>query len=133
MPAPASGLADVGTGDGDPPVGGGVGQQAPQQLPVRGLDLGAAGERQPGLRHPRGEPVADPLELAEPEHARLAGPRPHPVGDLDPAEGGAEQARELALQAPDLAAQIPPRGQLVELAGGEICSRRKTLHGPTRV
>lgn len=131
MPGPATGLADVGAGDRHPPVGGRVGRHAPQQLAVPGLDLGPAGERHPGAGDPLGQLVAHPLQLAEAEHPRLDRRRRHPVLDLDPAEGLAEQPRQLALQPPDLAPQLLPRRPLVDRGvEGKAGVRHEILHRP---
>ncbi len=133
MPGAAAGLADVGAGDGDPLVGGRVGQHPPQQLPVGGLDLGPLGERDAGAGHPLGELVAQPLQLAEVEDARLRRPRRDPVRDLDPAEGGTEQRCQLALEPADLPPQLLPRAALVNPRpeGIELVSAHKILHRPT--
>jgi hypothetical protein len=106
VPAAAARLANVETGDANPLVRGGVGQHPPQQLAVAGLDLDPLAQPEAGGGDPLGEPVADPLQLAEPEQARLGSRRRHPVLDLDVAEPRREEAGKLPFQPPDLLPQV---------------------------
>jgi hypothetical protein len=112
VPSAAAGLADVVAGDPDPRVAGGVGEHPLQQLPVRPLELAALAQQLLGLGDARGERVADPLQLAEAEQARLAGVRRDAVIDLDPAEALGDAPGELALEPPDLAPEVRPSAGL---------------------
>ena len=106
-------LADVGTGDADPLVSGGVGEHALQQLAIALPELGLLGQRPTCIADPLGQRVAHPLELLQ------AGDPGRPLrradAGLDRAqrESLGSQPRELTLEAPDLAAQLGAREALV--------------------
>lgn len=113
----AARLADVGAGDAQPLVLGGRGEHPLQQLAVGGLDLGALGERLACRGDPRHQRVADPLQLAEADDARLARRRRHAGLDREARERLGREPRQLPLQAADLAPQIGSRQALVALRG----------------
>jgi hypothetical protein len=105
--------ADVGAADPQPPVLLRGGDQGGEKLAVGGLDGGALGKRPLRLGDPRGQGVADLLELSEVEHPR----RPRgtdPVGNVDPAEALGDEPGELTLEPSDLPPQLGPRPGLVE-------------------
>jgi hypothetical protein len=106
-------LADVGAGDADPLVAGRVGEHAAQQLAVARLHLVSLGERPSRLADARRERVAHPLQLAEAGDPRRA--RAGADAGLDRAqrEGLRGETGQLALEAPDLTAQLGPREALV--------------------
>jgi hypothetical protein len=58
VPGTATGLADIGTGDLDPPEVSRRRQHLRQQLPVVGLDRGAPSQRQASLGDPLRQLVA---------------------------------------------------------------------------
>jgi hypothetical protein len=103
---PAAGLADVGVGDAHPLVLGGGVEHAAQQLAVSSLELGLLAEGEAGGGDPLRQRVAHPLQLAEIRDPRLAAKSGDAGVDLDPREGLDHEARELALEAADLAAQL---------------------------
>jgi hypothetical protein len=113
VPVAAAGLADVGAGDAQPLVLGGRGQHPPQQLTIARLDLGLPGERGPGGGDPRRERVAHLLQLPEAGDPRLPEARGNPGVEREPGEGLGREARELVLEAADLAAQLGAREALV--------------------
>lgn len=99
-------LAEIGARDPHPPVLGGVGQHAPQQLAVANLGAGLLAEGEVRLADPHGERVAHPLQLGEAGHPRRAGRRADAGLDLEAGKGLGGEPRELALEAADLAAQL---------------------------
>lgn len=103
----AAGLADVLVADADPPVLGRVGDHPLDQLPVRLLMIGAAGDLGSGLGEAVGQGVAGGLELGQAEDPRPAGRSDGPV-DAQAREGGGEELAELALHPRDLAAKLDP-------------------------
>ncbi len=115
MPGSATWLADVGAGDLHPFEVGGRRQHPAQKLSIAGLDSGPLTERQPRLRDPIRELVAQPLQLPQVEHPRLARDRCNAVIDLDPAEGLAEKGGELPLEAANLAPQLGTSEALIDL------------------
>jgi hypothetical protein len=115
MPGSTARLADVGAVDPQPLEPAGVGKQPSQQLAVVALHPGALGEHQPRLGDAVGKRVADLLHLTEAEHARARRAGGDAALDLDSAEGGGDQAGELMLELPDLAAQIATTEALVDL------------------
>lgn len=86
-----------------------------QQLAVGGLEPVLLGQGQARLGDAVGEPVAQPLQLAEVEQPRRGRDRADPVADLDPAEALGEEAGELLLQSADLTPQLAPCGALVDV------------------
>jgi hypothetical protein len=113
VPVAAAGLADVGAGDSQPLVLSRRGQHSPQQLAVAGLDLGLLGERGPRGGDPRCECVAHLLQLLEAGDPRLPEGGGNPAVEREPGEGLGREARELVLEAADLAAQLGAREALV--------------------
>jgi hypothetical protein len=132
VPATATGLADVGAGDHHPPVPSRVLEHLLQQLAVGSLDLGPPAELDASAGDAVGELVAQLLELAEVEQARGRMARRKPVLDFDPAEGLADEAPQLALQAADLTPQLAASESLVTPDGEGIASlsRHQILHRP---
>lgn len=111
---PASRQTEVGPGDADPlelPRGG---QHPLDQRRVLVLDPAALDEGLARLGDAVGELVAKGLQLAQVEQSRARGDRGDAVGYLGVAEGLAEEAGELPLEAGDLLAQLLPRAALVD-------------------
>jgi hypothetical protein len=102
----AAGLSHLGTADPHPAVVTWRLDQGAQQLAVCGLDGGPRGQGGGGLPGALGELVAHPLEGAEIEHMWTRRRRRDPVGDVEAAEALEGQARQLELEAADLAAQL---------------------------
>lgn len=75
MPVATAGLTDIGAGDPQPLVLRRGGKHPPEQLAVAGLELGALPQLM--LRHadPCRQRIADRLQVAETQRARLAGDR----------------------------------------------------------
>lgn len=122
-------LADVGAGDADPLVSGGVGEHAPQQLAVALPKLGLPGERPARLADPLSQRVPHTLQLLKAGDPRRACRRINP--SLDPAqgEGFGNETRQLALEAPDLAPQLGAREALVaSLKSGVSLPFEQTRH-----
>jgi len=113
VPVAAAGLADVGAGDPHPPVLGGRVEHAPQQLAVLGLELGLIAQGEAGGSDPVGQRVADPLQLPEAGDPGRAARRGDPGVDRDPRKGLGDEATELALEPPDLPAQLSAGEALV--------------------
>jgi hypothetical protein len=82
------------------------------------LDVRPAAELGPGVAQPQRERVADTLELAGVEHPRAADRADAPVDAL-PREGRGERLAQLALELPDLPAQLVAREPLGLSGGGE--------------
>ena len=82
---------------------------------VGALDLVALTQGKPRVGNPLGEVVAQTLQLAEVEEARLARDRIDPVADLDPSEALGEEAGELTLEMTDLPPQLSASETLVNL------------------
>lgn len=129
MPVTAAVLADVGAGNADPLVSGGVGEHARQQHPVAIPELGLPGERPACLADPLGERIAHALQLLEagdPRRTRRGG---HPGLDLAQWEGLGGQPGQLTLEAPDLTPQLGPREALVaSLNSGVSLPFEQTRH-----
>jgi hypothetical protein len=83
----------------------GLDDHALDQLAVLHLDVDAARELRPGGLEPGRERIADPLEVADAEHARTARGGDAEL-DAGARERGGEQLAELALQIADLAPQV---------------------------
>lgn len=132
MPGAAAGLTDVRTGDPQPLVLGRRGQHPLQQLAVAGLELGPFPQPQPGLADPSRQRVADGLEIAEPEGARLV--RHGGDAGVDPQawEGLGEERAELRFQAPDLTPQLRTRQSLVAIDAklSAYLSLKQIRHSP---
>jgi hypothetical protein len=123
---PAAGLADVIVRDAHPAVALGGGDHRLDQGPVGMLGVVPAPELALGVAKPQRERVADPLELAGPEHARPPG-RTDPPFEALAGEGLAEEGAEPALDPGDLAAQVlarPPLGRLADPRLRERGARR---------
>jgi hypothetical protein len=114
VPGAAAGLAEIGTRDHDPLEALRRRQHLSQQLAVGALDVAAARQLRPRVRPPRRQFVPNPLQLAEVEQPALAMAGERPPAQLGPAEGFAEEAGELTLQARDLAAQLGAGEALVD-------------------
>jgi hypothetical protein len=124
----AARLADVGAGDADPLELGRRSKHFAEQLPVGGLHAGALVQPQAALGDPVGELVAQPLQLAEVEHARLAGEPRDVVLDPHPTEPLGHQPGELALETADLAPQLVARQPLVGVDVDEEVSFEQLPH-----
>ena len=120
MPVAATGLADVGATDLDPLEVLRCGDHPAQELAISRLDPGSLLELQPGVGDPFRQLVAQPLQLTEVEDPRLSRDRGNAVIELDPAEGRCEETAQLTLEAADLAPQLGPRPQLVDLDAKSI-------------
>ncbi|HEX5983215.1 MAG TPA: hypothetical protein VFY69_03315 [Solirubrobacterales bacterium] len=107
------------------------GEHLPDELVVVRLDPSTLLDGEARLGDPGDEAVANRLELAEVENPRRGRDGIDPVGDLGMAEGLGEEARQLALQARDLPAQLQPRVALVSLAWkpGELVLSQQSGHG----
>jgi hypothetical protein len=114
VPVPAARLADVGAADPQPAVGGGVGKHLGEERAVGVLDGIALEERAAGLGDAARERVTNLLEGAEVEHARRPGGG-DPVRHVDAPESRENQRGELALEPPDLPAQLGPCAGLFDL------------------
>jgi hypothetical protein len=106
VPVTTAGLADVGAADPQPAVVPRRLDQGVQQPAVGGLDGGPRGEGGGGLSCTLGKLVAHALEGAEIEHPRAGRRGGDPMGDVEAAEALEGQARQLELEAADLAAQL---------------------------
>jgi hypothetical protein len=115
VPVTTARLADVGAADLDPLEVLRRGKHLAQQLAVVGLDPGPLAQRDPRLRDPIREIVAQPLQLAQVEDPRLHRDGGDTVIELDPAEGLGEEAGELTLEVADLAPQLRSGSELVDL------------------
>jgi hypothetical protein len=115
MPGPAARLADVAAFDLDPLEVRRRRQHLGQQLAVGALEALALVQRHPRVGDPFGQLVAQMLQLAQAEDPRLARQGADPVLDLHPAEAGGEEPGQLALEAPDLTAQLGAGEALVDL------------------
>lgn len=112
MPVAAARFADVGAADPQPAVRGGVGQHRGEELAVGLLDGVPPGQPAARLGDAAGERVTNFLQLTEVEHPR----RPRggdPVRQANAPEAGDDQAAQLALEPPDLPAQLRPRASLL--------------------
>ena len=105
----AARLADVLIRDPYPAELVRVGDHPLDHRPALLLGVGAAGHLGPGVSEAVGKPVANSLELANPEHPR---PPCGANGPLDPLarKGRGEQLPKLALEPCDLPAQLVARG-----------------------
>jgi hypothetical protein len=101
----AAALADVVVRDPHPRVALGLGDHPLQGLPVALLDPGAARELVLRLAQAGGEPVADPLEIADAQDPRAAG-GDDLVADPGARERCGEELRELLLEGGDLTPQV---------------------------
>jgi hypothetical protein len=131
----AARLAEVGAGDLKPFVLGRRGQHPLEQLAVGGLGLGPLAQGAAGVGDPVGERVADLLQLAEADQARLVRRGGHPRVDRHPREGPRGEAPELVLEAADLAPQLGARKALVapDAKAGKGLSVEQLRHEPLRV
>jgi hypothetical protein len=109
----AAGLADVGAADPQPAVGGRVGKHLGEERAVGLLDGVALEQRAARLGDATRERIADLLQRAEVEHPRRARGG-DPVRDVDAPEPLGDQPGELALQPPDLPAQLGAGQTLVD-------------------
>jgi hypothetical protein len=114
MPVAAAGLADVLVGDSNPVVLLGLCDHPLEEFVVATLDLAIVVQQGAHVCDPAQEPIADLLQLADPEDPRAARRR-HLVGEAAAREGGDEELRELELQTRNLTAQLNARGTLVSL------------------
>jgi hypothetical protein len=130
---PAAGLADIGTADPKPAVLARRLDQLGQQLAVGGLDGGLRGERRLGLPDPFGELVAHALEGAEIQQAWARRRGGDQVGDVEAAEALEGEARQLELEATDLAAKLGTGEELLaETRAGLGASAPEQLAGCDR-
>ena len=114
MPVLAAGLADVLVRHPNPLVRGRVGHHLADQGTLVLLDEEVRLKTALHLPDPSGEPVTDPLELIDGEHAGATHPR---NAEVEPhaGEGRREEPRELQLHRCDLAAKIRARSALIML------------------
>lgn len=115
MPMPAARQAEVVTRDLHPLVVPRGLEHALQQLVVAALELVTPAQGAAGILNPRRKSVADRLQLAEVEQARLARERRRLTGHLQTAEGLAQQSRLLGFEAADLAPQLSAGEALVPI------------------
>ncbi len=107
-----------------------------EQLAVAGLQFGpimqpAARDTDPGRKR-----VADRLEVAEAQGARLARAGADARIDLDPREGVGEERAELRLEPADLTPQLSPGEPLVAIYAkrrSASVSVEQIRHSPKRV
>ncbi|HKI67631.1 MAG TPA: hypothetical protein VJ989_10245 [Solirubrobacterales bacterium] len=118
----AAGLADVGAADLQPLVLGRRVEHPLEQLAVAGLELRPFAQLDPGAGDPIGERVPNRLQLAEPQHPRLAGAGSYRGIDLDPRKRLGEKRPELRFQAPDLPPQLHSRQPLVATDANRVMS-----------
>lgn len=135
MPVTAAGLADIGARDLQPLVLRGLGQHPLEQLTVAGLQFGLRLKLAPCVADPAGQRVANRLQLAQVEGARLGGDRSDTGVDLHSLESVGEKRAELGFQAPDLAPQLCPREPFVAIHAkrGTRLSFEQVRHSSTRV
>jgi hypothetical protein len=131
----ASRLAEVGAGDPQPLELGGLGEHPPEQLPVGGLELGALGESAACRGNPRRQGIADLLQLAEADHARLPRSGGNARIDGEARKALRREPGELSFEAADLTPQLGTGESLVALCAnaGEDVSVEQLLHEPIRV
>jgi hypothetical protein len=112
VPVLAAGLADVLVGHPHPLEALRLEHHLLDQPAVLLLDVGAVAERAACVGDPVGQVVAELLELAQRQQARTAAGGD---GELEALArpGGAEELRQLVLEASDLTQQRPPGGALV--------------------
>ena len=118
----AAGLADVGAADLQPLVLGRRVEHPLEQLAVAGLELGLFAQLDPRLGDPVGERVPNRLQLAEPQHPRLAGAGSYRGIDLDPRKRLGDERRKLRFQPPDLPPQLRSRQPLVATDANRVMS-----------
>jgi hypothetical protein len=126
MPVAAAREAEVLARDPNPLEVLGDGEHLLDQIPVLGLDLRALSKGGASLRGPLGQTVAHRLQLTKAEDPRRGGDGINPMRHLGVAEGLAEEAGQLRLEAADLTAQLDPRPSLVDPdpEPGEILSQK---------
>jgi hypothetical protein len=90
------------------------GQHRIQKLVSLALHHSAVGQGQARIGNPLGQLVAQALDLAEVEEARLGRDGGDPVADMDAAEALGDKAGQLPLQAPYLPPQLKPSKTLVD-------------------
>jgi hypothetical protein len=131
----ASRRADVLARDPQPLVLGWGGHHPLQQLAVASLEIVLPVEGLARVRDPIGKRVADPLELVQPGDAWLAECRGYTGIDGEARKGLGAKARELVLEAPDLASQLGAREALVSpySKSRKGFSIEQILHEPDRV
>ena len=110
-----AGLADVGAGDLQPLVPGGVVEHPLQQLAVARLELGLIAQTAARLADAPGERVAHGLQVAEPERPRLGRDGGYAGVELETGEGLGHQGAELRFEPADLATQLDPSEPLVAI------------------
>lgn len=110
-------------------------EHAVEQLMVAGLELVALAQRPAGVLDPRREGVADRLQLAEVERARLPRERRHAGIEPEPREGLGDQGGELPIEAADLAAELGAGKPLVAAYPQrvEVVSFEQMRHSRLRV
>jgi hypothetical protein len=109
----AAPLADVLVRDLDPAVVVRVGDHPLDERAVVLLDIHTAGKLGPRVCHAVGKPVADPLEVADAEHARATRGGHAPL-EVATRERGGEDLGQLALEAGDLAAKLGAGGSKLD-------------------
>jgi hypothetical protein len=124
----AARLADVGTGDSQPAVGGGLGEHRGEERAIGLLDGVALEQRAARLGDAARERVANFLQRAEAEHPRRPR-RGDPVRDIDPPEPLGDQPGELALEPPDLPAQLGAGQTLIDRDSVEHTPHSQILSG----
>lgn len=113
MPVTAAWLPDVGPRDPHPLVLGRRRQHLPQQLAVALLQLVALAQCDASLRDPLGKGVSHALQLAEIGDSRRSRQGRNPGVYRESWKCLAREARQLPLEAPDLAPQLGAREPLV--------------------
>jgi hypothetical protein len=105
VPLTTAPLADVLSGDTHPPVALGRGDHVLEEATVCLLDLAAPRELCLRVAQPHREPVANPLQLGDAQHARPADRTDGPVETLA-RKGGCEDLAEPLLEHRDLATKV---------------------------
>src|SRR5215211_1575384 len=111
VPVLARRLPDVLGGDPYPAIALRRGDHRLEQAAVGLLDLALASQFGLSLAQPDGKAVANPLEFADPEHARTANGRHAPL-DARPREGRGEELGEPLLEQCDLPPELIPGSPL---------------------
>jgi hypothetical protein len=114
VPVATTWLAEIVAGDPHPLEIRRGSDHFAQQLAVGGLNSGALGQGQARLGDTVSEIIAEALERAEIENPRLARRCRDRAVEPHPAEGLADEARQLLLQMPNLASQLMTSRQLVD-------------------
>ncbi len=115
MPVPATRLADVGARDPQPPVLRRGREHPLQQLAIAGLELDLLLQLSPCDADTRRQGVADSLQIAQTECARLFGDRRNTGVESQTGKGIGDKRAELRFEAADLTPQLRPGEPLVAI------------------